>query len=252
MAERAIFKGAILLGSFPIPIQVVKATKDHDVAFHEYHSTDLARTGRKSICKGCGKDLESAEIIKGVEVSKGNIVCFSKEEMESLPLKSTREIAIERYVGIGELNPLMFESAYYVTPSEDYAVKAFTQFVKGLQKLHKIAIGKVAMRSREQLCALQPLNGGLVMNTMYYQDEIRGMPQTKTAEVNDGEVELISQVISKFSKPFEHGVYTDDYTDAVNTMVDAKMKGQPLPVMQMAANKEAPALEDALKDLLSK
>lgn len=250
MQDRAIFKGAIMLGSFPIPIQVIKATKSHDVMFHEYHSTDLGRVGRSKSCKSCGAVLTGADIVKGVEITKGTVVTLTKEELETLPITSTKNIEIDRYVKANEINPLMLESSYYVLPSEDYAVKAFTQFVKGLKKQGRVAIGKVTMRQRENICVLQPVNGGLIMSIMLYANEIRPMPQTPTAKVTEAEVELVTQVINKFAKKFEHEIYSDEYTNAVNLLIDAKLKGKKLATPATPQTKQAPSLSDALSDLL--
>jgi len=251
MADRPIFKGAISLGSFLIPMRIVKATKEHDVKFHEYHATDLGRVGRSKPCKSCGNILTEADIIKGVEITKGNVISFTKEELENLPIKSAKTIEIDRFVKADELSPLMMEDAYYVLP-EEIGVKAFELFVKGLKKQRKVAIGKIVMRQREHICAMQPMGSGLLLNTVYYADEIRDMPQVPKAQVVDDEVELICQVINKYTKPFEHGAYTDEYTDAVQALIDAKLKGETPPVAPTAQAKEAPNLKDALTDLLNK
>lgn len=249
MAERPIFKGAISLGSFLIPMRIVKATKEHDVKFHEYHSTDLGRVGRQKPCKFCGAVLSEADISRGVEVTKGSVITFAKEELENLPVNSAKTIEIERFVKAEELNPLMFESAYYVLP-EEIGVKAFELFVKGLKKQRKVAIGKLAMRQREHICAMTPMGSGLLLNTVYYADEIRDMPQVAKVDVVDDEVELICQVINKYTKPFEHGIYTDEYTNAVQALIDAKLKGEALPVASAGQVKEAASLKDSLQDLL--
>ena len=251
MVEKPAFRGAISLGSLLIPMRIVKATKSHDVAFHEYHTADLARTGRKKVCKGCEADLTEGDISKGLEITKGQIMTFTKEELESLPLSTTRNIEIDRFVEAKDLNPIMFDAVYYVLP-EEIGAKAYDLFLKGLKKLHKIAIGKVAIRQREHICALQPMNGGLVLSTMYYADEIRDMPQVLKVQTNDAELELITQVINKFSKAFDHDAYADNYTEAIKTIADAKLAGKKVPTAPAPQAQQVPNLEDALRDLLSK
>lgn len=247
--DRSIFKGAISIGGFVIPMRVVKATSEHDVRFHEYHTTDMGRVGRSKPCKACGTVLTEADITKGVEVSKGSVISFTKEELENLPIKSAKNIEIDRFVGTDELNPLMFDAAYYVLPDE-IGQKAFELFVEGLKKARKVAIGKIAMRQREHICAIFPHGTGLMLNTLHYYDEIRNMPQVPKAQLLENEVELINQVIKKHSKPFEHAAYVDEYTDAIQALIDAKLEGKPIPVAQGGETKEPVDIVAALKGLL--
>lgn len=248
MESRPIFKGAISLGSFLIPMRIVKATSEHDVRFHEYHATDMGRVGRSKPCKSCGAVLSGADILKGIEVSKGTVISFTPQEIESLPVKSAKNIEIDRFVAAEELNPLMFDGAYYVLP-EEIGVKAFELFVNGLKKERKVAIGKIAMRQREHICAIFPSGNGLMLNTLHYHDEIRPMPSVPKAQTQADEVELIGQVIKKYTKPFDHAAYVDEYTDAIQAIIDAKLKGEAVPVMENKVP-EVRNLKEALEGLL--
>lgn len=227
MADKAVFTGTISLGGLiSIPMKVVKATHDHDVAFHEYHAADGARSGRKTICKGCGLELDSGDIVKGVEVSKGKVVTLTAQDLETLPLSSGRSIDIDRFVSASELSPLMFEeAAYFVTP-EPGGEKPFSLLVEGARKAQKVAIGKITMRQREHICALAPTaRGGMLMSLMRFSDEIREMPQVQGIQVAEDELELIGQVIKRYSKPFDHALYKDNYTEALKQLVSAKLNG---------------------------
>jgi DNA end-binding protein Ku len=248
MAERSIWKGAISIGgSFLIPMKLVKATDDHSVAFHEYHVGDMARVGRKQVCKECGMDLGKEDIIKGYEVTKGQVVTFTEQDFESLPLNTVRIIEVDRFVDAGEINPMLFEKAYYIVPDE-IGIKALNLFVHGLKKLGKVAIGKVAMRNREHLCALRAMNGGLVVSTLFYVDEIRSMPNAPTAQFSEMEADLITQVMKKFSKPFNHADFQDNYTEAVKALAQAKLEGKTITVT--SAPQKTVSLEEALKSLV--
>jgi len=246
---RPIFKGAISLGSFLIPMRIIKATSEHDVRLHEYHATDMGRVGRSKPCKVCGAILNEDSIVKGMEVTKGDVLTFTKQELESLPVKSTKTIEIDRFVAADELNPLMFDGAYYVLP-EDIGVKAFELFVSGLKRERRVAIGKIALRQREHICAIFPSGNGLMLNTLHYHDEIRDMPSVPKAQVIEDEVELIRQVIKKYTKPFEHAAYSDEYTTAIQALVDAKLKGEAVPVAE-EKKVETQNLKDALLGLLN-
>lgn len=237
-------------GAFLIPVRLDKATKDSKVSLHEYHKDDMGAGGRKAYCKSCGKDLVSDDIVKGIEISKGQVVTFSKEELESLPLSTTKNIEVDRFVEARELNQLTFGTPYYVAPDE-VGVKAFNLFMEGLKKLNKVAIGKVAIRNRESLCAIRPVNGMLVMSTICWSDELKDAPTIPKSEISDSELDLITQVIGKFSKDFVHSDFSDKYNDALKEMADKKLKGEAIPVAQERAQPQQ-NLEDALKAVLNK
>jgi len=121
---------------------------------------------------------------------------------------------------------------------------------EGLKKTKKVAIGKVAVRQRENLCVIRPLNGGLVLSTMYWSDELKETPQVPKAEVTPTQLELMSTVIGKFSKPFVHTDYTDKYNDALLEMAQKKLAGETIAVaVQQQPQRN---LEDALRALVDK
>jgi DNA end-binding protein Ku len=186
-----------------------------------------------------------------VEVTKDNVISFTEAEMDNIPLKSAKTIDIDRFVEASDITPVMLEEAYYVLPDEAIGAKAYEWFVKGLKREHKVAIGKVCLRQREHICVISPMGNGLVLNTMFYADEVREMPQPPKAQVTDGEVDLICQVIGKFSKPFEHTAYTDEYTQVIQSMIDAKLKGEKIQVVA-EAKQPSQDLESALRSMLNK
>ena len=236
-------------GAFLIPVRLDKAIRDSKVSLHEYHKDDMGASGRKAYCKSCGKELSSDDIVKGIEVSKGQVVTFSKEELESLPLSTTKNIEIDRFVEARELNQLTFGTPYYIVPDE-IGVKAFNLFMAGLKKLNKVAIGKVAIRNRENLCAIRPTSNGMIMSIMCWHDELKEAPTIPKSDFTDNELDLITQVIGKFSKNFVHSDFSDRYNDALKKMADKKLKGEAISVAQEQPQPQQ-SLEDALKALLN-
>jgi len=237
-------------GAFLIPVRLDKVVRDSKVSLHEYHKDDMGASGRKAYCKSCGKELSSDDIVKGIEISKGQVVTFNKEELESLPLSTTKNIEVDRFVETRELNQLTFGAPYYIVPDE-VGVKAFNLFMEGLKRLNKVAIGKVAIRNRENLCAIRPTPSGLVMSIMCWHDELKDSPTIPKSELSDNEIDLITQVIGKFSKDFVHSDFSDKYNDALKEMADKKLKGETLSVTQEQSQPQQ-NLEDALKLLLNK
>jgi len=237
-------------GMFLIPVKLDNIAKEAKSNLHEYHKDDMGAGGRKKICKACGKDITEDDIVKGLEVSKGNVVTFSKEELASLPLSTTRNIEIDRFVEAKELNPLTFDTGYYLSPQEVGAESAFNLLMEGMKKLGKVAIGKVAISQRENLCVIRPVNGGMVLSTMFWNSEIKPAPQVPKHQVTDEQTDLITQVIGKYSKPFNHEDYSDKYLDALNVMATKKLAGEVVPVATTQEPQQN--LEDALKALVNK
>ncbi len=232
-------------GLLNIPIKLDKATRENKVSLHEYHKDDMGAGGRKVYCKTCNKELDKDDIVKGLEVTKGQVVTFSKEEMDSLPLNSTRTIDVV-FAEAKEINPLMLDTNYHIVP-QDIGSQAFNLFMEGLKKSKKVAIGKVAIKQRENLCVIRPVNGGLDLTTMFWSDELKDVPQVPKNEVTPTQLELITTVIDKFTKPFNYAEYSDNYNDALLAMAQKKLAGETISVAVQQQPQQN--LEDALRTL---
>ena len=241
---------AMVGGTFLIPVKVDTIAKDAKSNLHEYHAADMGAGGRKKYCKKCNMEIGEADIVKGLEVTKGTVVTFTKEELASLPLSTTKNIEVDRFVEAGEINPLLMETDYYMSP-RDGSDNAFNLFAEGLKKLKKVAVGKVAIAQRENLCVIHPVNGKVVMSTMFWSDEMKQSPQVPKSEITEVQLDLITQVIGKFSKPFNHADYSDQYLTALRAMAQKKTNGEAITVV---ADQQQPQqnLEDALRALVNK
>jgi len=234
-------------GTFLIPVRLGGVATEAKSNLHEYHKDDMGNGGRKKICKKCNADLTEADIIKGIEISKGQVVTFTKEELDSLPLSTTKNIEIDRFVQAGDVNPLLTDKTYHISPDE-VGVTAFNLLFEGLKKTGKVAVGKVAISRRENLCVIRPTGKSLVLSTLYWSGEMKESPAVPASEVSDVQVDLITQVIGKFSKPFRHDDYSDNYMDALNKMAEDKLAGKDIVI---TSQPEVPQqnIEDALKAL---
>ena len=237
-------------GTFLIPVKVDTIAKEAKSNLHEYHKDDMGAGGRKKYCKACNKEISDADIVKGLEVAKGTVVTFTKEELANLPLSTTKNIEVDRFVEAGEINPLLMETDYYVSP-RDGSDNAFNLFAEGLRKLKKVAIGKVAIAQRENLCVIHPIGGKVVLSTMFWSGEMKEAPQVPKTEVTEVQLDLITQVIGKFSKKFNHNDYSDEYLTALNKMANDKLAGKNITVATPQAQPQQ-NLEDALRALVNK
>lgn len=240
---------AMVGGTFLIPVKVDTVAREAKSNLHEYHAADMGAGGRKKYCKACDKEITDADIVKGIEITKGTVVTFTKEELASLPLATTKNIEVDRFVEAGEINPLLMETDYYVSP-RDGSDNAFNLLAEGLRKLKKVAVGKVAIAQRENLCVIRPIGGKVVMSTMYWNEEMKQAPQVPKSEITEVQLDLITQVIGKFSKPFNHADYSDQYLNALRDMAQKKMNGEAVTVI--AERQPQQNLEDALRALVNK
>ncbi len=244
------FKMSISIGGmFLIPVRVEKAISDSSkVTLHEYHKDDMGAGGRKVYCKSCGKELATTDIVKGFEVSKGQVVAFSKEELESLPLSTTKNIEIDGFVEAGKINRTYFDATYFVSPDEA-SVQAYNLLVHGMKNSGKVAVGKLALRNRENLCIIYTNNSGLILSTMCWHDEAKDCPTIPKVTISDVQAELMSTIINKYSKDFVHTNYSDKYNDALRTMAEQKINGE---IISVTPEESKPQnLEDALRALAS-
>lgn len=227
MAARAIWTGIITFGMVSIPVKLYSATENKDITFNQLHAPCKSRIKEQKTCPVCDRKIESDEIEKGYEYAKGSYVIVTKEDMEKLPLPNKNCIEITSFIHQSEIDPVYYEKSYYIEPDEA-ARKPFALFMRAMSEKGMTAIAKVAIRSKERLCALRPLDGTLMMSTLLYPDEIRvekGKP-LPDVQVSDKELAMAGSLIDLMSQEFRPEDYTDSYREAVLKVIEAKLEGR--------------------------
>ncbi len=244
MAKTA-WKGVIAFGPLVVPIVLTKAVANQSTDLHEYHITDKGSAGRRKYCKDCDKTIVDADIVKGIEVTKGTIVYFSEEELKSLPLLTARQIDVE-FVDVASLGNTTI--AYYIT-SDKFGEKPYNLLRHGLASKQKAAVGKFATKgSKEHLCAIQVVNGDMVLSFMPFADEIRPAPSTTGTSISEKEAGAIEKIMEMYTVPFNHERYKNEYLEALMVMAQAKLDGKEVEIPQ--GHKTEQSLDDALASLL--
>ena len=236
---RAIWRGAISFGMVAIPMKLYVATESKDINFVQLHSSCHSRLRQKRWCPEHDCEVEYADIVRGFEFAKGEYLVMEEEDFENLPLKSTRTIEIVRFVDIKSIDPVHYERSYYIEP-ESVGVKPFSLLKKALEATDRVAIAKVALRNKEHLCLVRSYDDGLMMETLYYPDEIRSTVELKipgAADVSDAELQMAVMLIDQFSGEFEPHAYQDEYRAALQQVIEAKL-GSGAPI---SAAPDAPA-----------
>ena len=242
---RAIWSGAISFGLVNVPIKLFTATSQKDVRFHQLHDKDGARIQQKRVCSKDGEEVPMEHIVKGYEVSRDKYVLITPEELDALDPKASRTIDILDFVDLEEIDPVYFDSTYYMVP-EKGAGKAYALLLEAMRKSKKVAIARVVLRQKQHLVALRPLRNALSMETMLYADEVvspetlDGLPED--VEVTDRELAMAQQLIDSLADDFKPERYRDDYRERVLEMIERKAEGQEM-VIAEEEEEQAPVVD---------
>ena len=224
---RAMWSGNINFGMVTIPVKLHTATASDSIAFHQLHDKCDTRIKELRWCPHCDKRVEWSEIVKGYEYAKNRYVEVTAEDLEKLPLPSKHTIEVANFVDLDEIDPIYFDSTYYIEV-EKSAQKPYKLLLNTLAEKGKAGIAKIAFRSKERLCALRPMNGQIVLQTLLYTDEIKSEDEgSKAASVTitAQEKKMADTLIDALSTKFQPEKFKDEYQTALKKLIDAKLKG---------------------------
>jgi DNA end-binding protein Ku len=225
---RSIWKGAISFGLVTIPVKLYSATEEKNVSFHQVHREDGGRIRYKRVCSVDGEEVSYGDIAKGYELSSGETVILTDEDFADLPLSSSRTIDVLQFVPLDEVDPIYFAKSYYLEP-EKTGTKPYVLLRDALEQSDKVAVVKVALRQREQLATLRVRDGVFVLETMLWPDEIRA-PEfaflDEDVEVRPQELTMAGSLIDSLTAEFDPSQYTDEYREALEAVIAAKVEGQ--------------------------
>ncbi|HWR55627.1 MAG TPA: Ku protein [Negativicutes bacterium] len=247
---RTLWKGAISFGLVNVPVKLYTATERKTLKFHLLHQECLTPLEYQRHCPRCNRKVESQEIVKGYEYEKGKYVVMRDEDFEQIPADNTRTIDIVDFVDLKEIDPVYFDKSYYLT-SDESGVKAYTLLIKAMEETGKIAIAKIVIRSKESLAALRVRDGVMLLETMYYPDEIRpleGLPALpKEVKIHDNEIKMAISLINNLAAPFQPEKYNDAYRRALLEVIRAKVEGEEIAVPEKHTGGKVVNLMEALK-----
>jgi DNA end-binding protein Ku len=224
---RAIWKGIITFGMVSIPMKLYSATSSQSVSFHLVHKKCNSRIKEQRFCPHCDEVVEYADVEKGYEYSKGEYVKLTETDFEELPLPNKHTIEVTDFVHVEEIDPIYYDKTYYVDP-DPAAKKPFALFMKAIEDKSVFALGKVALRSKERLCCLRPIEGSLVVTTLLYPDEITIDLDKKlpNVSISDKELDMAEKLVDMMTSDFDPEKYTDRYREALLELIEAKVEGK--------------------------
>ncbi|HEV8455312.1 MAG TPA: Ku protein [Gemmatimonadales bacterium] len=245
---KAIWSGSISFGMVTIPVKLYGATQSKDIRFHLLHATDGARLQQKRWCPTDDAEVPWSETVRGYEYAKGQYVVLTEEDFERLPLPSKHTIDLSAFVEEREIDPVFYERSYYLEPGER-AEKPYALLLKALAEKKLSAVATITIRQKEQLCVLRPHEDTMMLETLYYPDEVRlerGVDPSNV-KVSDRELDMAFTLIDILRRPFDPAEYHDHYREALAELIEAKLEGKQ--VVKAPATREARVfdLADALK-----
>jgi DNA end-binding protein Ku len=244
-----MWKGAISFGLVTIPVAVYPATEEKSLKFNQLHDKDMGRIRYKRMCSIDNEEVEFEHIVKGYEVEKDRYVIITDEDLDAVPVESSRAIDIQQFVDLDEIDPMLFKKSYYLVPDETGA-KAYALLRKALHDENKVGIAKVSFRDKEHLAALRFKDRVFVLETMFWPDEIRAAEfDTVDADekVRENEVEMAKALIDNLTEPWDPSSFKDEYREALIEIVERKDSGEPIEAPAEAAPARVVDLMQALK-----
>jgi DNA end-binding protein Ku len=245
---RAIWSGAISFGLVNVPVRMYSAISETDLRFHLVHEPDGGRIGYQKVCKAEGEPVPDDEIVKAFEYEHDELVVLTDEDFEAAKSEGVKSIEIEDFVPYDEIDPIYFERTYYLGPAEG-GEKVYAVLRKAMKGTGLAAIGKYVMRDRQHLGCLRVRDGVLVLEKMFFHDEIRPADDVDvgSARVAKAELELATTLIEQYTSSFDPSRYSDTYREKLCSIIEAKRQGETITAAPVEEDDEPADLLAALR-----
>jgi DNA end-binding protein Ku len=245
---RSLWSGTISFGLVSVPVRMVSATRSKELRFHFLDKHDLQPISYDKVRRDTGEHVDSDDIVRGFEVEKGRYVPLEDEDLDRLDIELTKTIDICDFVDLEEIDPIYFRKAYYLEP-QDGAETPYRLLARALDETKKVAIAKVVIRNKQHLAAMRSWDGVLVLETMYYADEVV-KPESvgSKAKLRKAEVEMAKSLVENLSAKFDPEKYDDTYRKELLELLRAKEAGKPLPERDEEPEGEVVDLMAALRE----
>ncbi len=222
----SVWSGYLTFGLISMPVRLFSGARSSSISFHMLHRDDLQRVKQQLYCPADNSVVERSEIVKGYEYRKDEYVVIEPEEIKKIEPKTAKTMEILEFVKADEVDPVFFESSYYLMP-EEAGRRPYALLTKALEESDYVAIAKLTMHNREYTVFLRPRDGGMMLHTMYYADEVRevegfGAPDV---ELKDAEVKVAHQLIEALADKWDPEKYHDTFQENLKKMIQTKLEG---------------------------
>ncbi len=246
------WRGSISFGLVSIPIRLYPAARPSRINLHQLHSVCKTRLRQPLYCPHCERIVDRNEVVKGYEEKDGSYVLIEPEEIKKIQPESSRVMDILSFTKQDEIDPLFFDSSYFIVAEEE-GRKAYQLLLKTLEDSKRVGISKVTMHQREYTAFIRPYDRGLVLHTMYFENEMREAPgygKTDNVKLRPQEVKLAEQLVSSLSEEFHLEKYHDEFQERLKALIEAKEKGKEVVAEPVAHRAPVIDMMSALKKSL--
>lgn len=227
---RSIWSGYITFGLVSVPVGLFSATEEHELDFHQFQRGTSDRIRYKRVNERTGREVDYDKIVKGHDIGGGEYVIVEQEELADLAPGKSRSLEISQFVDLDEVDPIFYQKSYYLGPSDDANTSSYALLRDALAKTNRVGIASFVMRGKEYLAAIRAYDKVLLLQTLYFADEIRDPAKelgTLPAKSSDGkQLSMAVDLIEAMSGGWRPGEYKDSYTERVKKLVESKRKGK--------------------------
>ncbi|HEY4778153.1 MAG TPA: Ku protein [Solirubrobacterales bacterium] len=255
---RAIWSGSISFGLLNVPVKLYSAVARRNIALRELRASDSARIKHRRVAEGTDEEVPYDEIIKAYEITPGQYVPLSKDEMAAMAPERTRAIDVQDFVDLDQIDPIYFDNPYYLGPA-DGAERAYSLLAAAMKASGKVAIANFVFRNKEHLAAIRTSGGVLTLTTMRFADEVVPVGELEEVlpdeapEVAKKEQQMAEQLIESLSTDFDPGAYRDEYREQLLKLIERKAEGKEIVASESEAPQatKAPDLMTALEESIA-
>lgn len=229
---RPVWTGSISFGLVNLPVKLYSAVEDHSVRFHNFERGSGERIRHRRVAEDSGHEVGYDDIVKGYEIRPGEHVIVEQEELEAVEPGRSRSVEIEDFVDLASVDPVHFDRTYYLAPADEGAARAYRLLQTVLDDAGKVGVARFAMRGKQHLAAVRPLDGVLAIETMHFADEVRdpkaldGIDLVEAVEVGDRELDAARQLVDSLSTEWDLEEYEDTYRQRVLELIERKAEGE--------------------------
>src|ERR1700761_7509737 len=249
----SVWSGHLTFGLISMPVRLFSGARSSGISFNMLHRTDKSRLKQQYICQAEGVVVDRADMVKGYEFRKDEYIIIEPEEIKKIEPQTAKTMEILEFVKTSEVDPVYFESSYYMMP-EEAGRRPYALLTKALEQSKYVAIAKITMHNREYTVFLRPYKGGMMLHTMYYKEEVRDLENfgAPDVELKDAEVKVAHQLIEALAGDFEPEKYHDEFEENVKMLIKARLEGEEVTPVEKP-KKMAPVVDlmAALKESLA-
>jgi len=223
----SVWTGYLTFGLISMPVRLFSGARGERVSFHMLHRPDHVRVKQQLVCPEEEVVVDRSEIVKGFEYRKGEYVVIEPDEIKKIEPKTAKAMEILEFVKADEVDPIYFESSYYLMP-EEAGKRPYALLARALEETGYLGIAKLTMHNREYTVILRPDEGGIVLHTMYYESEVRRLENfgAPDVEVKEAEVRVAEQLIKALKAKFDPEKYHDTFEDNLRELIKARLEGK--------------------------